>query len=69
MEIISQTDKSRLGKSGIEKNTITMGLCMFGQNIRITSENGIPNGHSKISKNLGSQKIQLQWASIFVAKL
>ena len=46
-----------------------MGLDICGQNIRITYVNGIPNGQAKINKNLGSQQIQLQWASIFLDRI
>ena len=55
-------------KSGFTENTITLGLNMFTQNIRITYENDIPCGQIKITQNLDSHKIRLHWASTCVPR-
>jgi hypothetical protein len=52
-------------KSGFAENTITLGVNICTQNIRITYENDIPWGQIKLTQNLDSQKIRLHWASIF----
>ena len=53
-------------KSGFAENTITLGLTIFTQNIRITYGNNIPWGQIKITQNLDSQKIKWHWAAIFL---
>ena len=46
-------------KSGFARNTIIMDRNIFTQNIRVTYENGIPWGQTKITQNLDSRKIRL----------
>ena len=55
-------------KSGFTENTITLGVNTCTQNIKITYENGIPWGQTKIIQKLGSQKIRIHWVSIFVPR-
>ena len=56
-------------KSGSAENTITLGLNICAQNMRITYENDIPWGQTKITQNLDSQEIRLHWATIFVPRI
>ena len=69
MKMIFQATDQDYQKSAFAEITITLDRDICGQNIRITYENEIPGGQNKIIKNTRSQKIQLHWTSIFVARI
>ena len=68
MEMISHGAGQDYSKSGFAKNTNTLGVNTWKQNIKITYENGIPLGQTKIIQKLGLQKIRIHWDLIFVPK-
>ena len=52
----------------LAENTIGLGLSIVARMQRFPYENDIPGGQINFSKHRGSQKIQLKWDPVFVAR-
>jgi hypothetical protein len=58
--------KSKLPNIWIRGKYITLGHHIYTQNIWVTCENNILRGQIVITRHLGSYKVRLHWAPIFV---
>ena len=66
--MIFHGDKPRLPNIWIRRNYDYAALDICTQNIKVTYENNIPWGQTKITQSLGPQKMRLHLASIFATK-